>query len=386
MRRFGAIVVAISFVGAIGCDEETPRSRGGSYTPPPTKTTLVPVMAETMAASTDGKFGITFPAGSFLNDVNVTITDGVRAPHYDACVGKTYGVTVAAATADGSADLAAAFNAELTFTISEAEYTAAGGADVAIGSGDEIGDAPTMIYGTFDNVAGTYTGNTTHLSWFVLLDTVAYSACPCNVSFACDDMCACDERCVTEECLCDELPQACDEGCECDPMCCVCDETPGTCDPGCECDLSCGVSTSGYPYETCTTDFSPCGTDDAGLCAGGACFYPCDGTSCPTGFTCSDGYCMYQCEGDGDCTGNSGTDCCNLEMYVCLPAASCGGSGGDVPDGWVCIGEYYGDMECDCGCGVADVDCSGAGCETPGCTDPSCAYCWDEYGEEQACQ
>ena len=57
--------------------------------------------------------------------------------------------------------------------------------------------------------------------------------------------------------------------------------------------------------------------------------------------------------------------------------------GPDVPPaGWICNLFYYGDgFDCDCGCGVDDPDCAGAGCADASCCDDTscfpagCDYC-----------
>lgn len=67
---------------------------------------------------------------------------------------------------------------------------------------------------------------------------------------------------------------------------------------------------------------------------------------------------------------------------------STGGFGGSsTPSGWTCDPAYYGEGvvgACDCGCSVADADCSG-GCTAPGCTDSACDYCHDSTGGDIAC-
>jgi hypothetical protein len=52
----------------------------------------------------------------------------------------------------------------------------------------------------------------------------------------------------------------------------------------------------------------------------------------------------------------------------------CGGT--PPPVGWSCVGTFYGDGECDCGCTAADADCGGNGCATPDCRATACEYCW----------
>jgi len=84
-----------------------------------------------------------------------------------------------------------------------------------------------------------------------------------------------------------------------------------------------------------------------GICEGVA--TPWDGQSDPDG-------------GGGD-TGGGGDD---------GGGDSGGDTGGGVPDAWTCPQEYYGaDDGCDCGCGVADPDCSAS-------TSDVCEYCTED--------
>jgi hypothetical protein len=60
----------------------------------------------------------------------------------------------------------------------------------------------------------------------------------------------------------------------------------------------------------------------------------------------------------------------------------CGSSGGGAPTGWICDPTYYAAADgCDCGCGVADPDCTATGaCTAAGCcgaaAPAACDYCW----------
>jgi hypothetical protein len=56
-----------------------------------------------------------------------------------------------------------------------------------------------------------------------------------------------------------------------------------------------------------------------------------------------------------------------------------------APTGWNCAGFFFGALDgCDCGCGVADPDCNGAGQSAPGTGfgDATCEYCYDATGAE----
>jgi hypothetical protein len=83
----------------------------------------------------------------------------------------------------------------------------------------------------------------------------------------------------------------------------------------------------------------------------------------PGDFVCSDGTCIiaeYECDKYEDCEDASDEWPVNAACPEVLPP----------PPGWTCAPEYYGDMECDCGCGVIDSDCADA-------TVASCQYCAD---------
>ena len=58
---------------------------------------------------------------------------------------------------------------------------------------------------------------------------------------------------------------------------------------------------------------------------------------------------------------------------------SVGGSGNGSAGGGVnlCDPEDFDDGFCECGCGVADPECYGAGCSEPGCRAPACQICYD---------
>jgi hypothetical protein len=63
---------------------------------------------------------------------------------------------------------------------------------------------------------------------------------------------------------------------------------------------------------------------------------------------------------------------------------------GDVPAGWVCNPNYYGDTTCDCGCGAIDKDCASVGsdgCAEEGCYVDGCQYCYDaSTGDSMNCE
>ncbi len=55
------------------------------------------------------------------------------------------------------------------------------------------------------------------------------------------------------------------------------------------------------------------------------------------------------------------------------------------PPDWVCDADFARDGICDCGCGTADPDCSGAGCGEPGCAVPACQVCFAADGSARDC-
>lgn len=128
-----------------------------------------------------------------------------------------------------------------------------------------------------------------------------------------------------------------------------------------------------------------------------------DEWSCPAQYYNSDDGCDCGCAvPDPDCEGSAASDCqyCDdtgscavngceeinpTDNTTCVEGeggASGGGSGEDsVPEGWSCPAGYFGaDDGCDCGCGVADPDCSGSGSDV-------CEYCTGSgYCAEESCE
>ncbi|MET0387324.1 MAG: hypothetical protein ABW321_15255 [Polyangiales bacterium] len=49
---------------------------------------------------------------------------------------------------------------------------------------------------------------------------------------------------------------------------------------------------------------------------------------------------------------------------------------GPPPSAWKCAEALWADGYCDCGCGVADFDCTGQSCIEPGCIQDSCDACY----------
>ncbi|MBI1944760.1 MAG: hypothetical protein HYS27_03640 [Deltaproteobacteria bacterium] len=71
------------------------------------------------------------------------------------------------------------------------------------------------------------------------------------------------------------------------------------------------------------------------------------------------------------------TSDCDDDALACVSADPDDAAAGDVcmppPDGWICSGHFYKDIDtmCDCGCGIIDVDCAGnasaAACDENNC-------------------
>ena len=157
------------------------------------------------------------------------------------------------------------------------------------------------------------------------------------------------------------------------------------------CDCGCGID---------DPDCAGAGCAEPG-CAADGCAFCWDGaggniscTPAPDGWTCADGF--YDANDGCDCgCGVDDPDCAGAGCTEpsCL-ADGCDwcwdGAGGNIsctpaPDGWSCNDAYYGDGTCDCGCGVDDLDCAGAGCAEPGCYEPACQYCFDDGGVMITC-
>lgn len=152
-------------------------------------------------------------------------------------------------------------------------------------------------------------------------------------------------------------------------------------DDGQDCDCGCGAIDP-----DCETGCAEpgCESNDCKYCYDAEGLYA--GCPAPEGWTCSVGewndfICDCGCGvADKACeTGCVEADCSVEGCEWCHNAAHAGSS--CAHPGWVCPDSFYGDDGCDCGCGIADVDCTSGGCTTPGCTDAGCAYCWDAEGE-----
>jgi hypothetical protein len=126
------------------------------------------------------------------------------------------------------------------------------------------------------------------------------------------------------------------------------------------------------------------------------------------------GFCSVECSADSGCGAGltcsadfggrclpgvpSGASCGVLDgggAVGCTPGKSCFFSAGltgtcaDSIDGWLCSVSYHAASDgCDCGCGIDDPDCNGAGSSTPGLgsTSAGCDYCHVGLGGDVDCQ
>lgn len=108
-------------------------------------------------------------------------------------------------------------------------------------------------------------------------------------------------------------------------------------------------------------------------------------TPCTNGNTKCSGNLIQTCLNQ---TWNTGNDCGSTATCTAssATAASCVTNGPNT-SGWSCEASYFdADDGCDCGCTVADPDCNGGGCTTPGqCADAACEFCYDANGDGIAC-
>src|SRR5262245_51639630 len=58
---------------------------------------------------------------------------------------------------------------------------------------------------------------------------------------------------------------------------------------------------------------------------------------------------------------------------------------GPAPSTWKCAAALWADCHCDCGCGVADFDCTGQNCTERGCTLATCEACFTEKYSWKPC-
>jgi hypothetical protein len=148
----------------------------------------------------------------------------------------------------------------------------------------------------------------------------------------------------------------------------------------------------------CGTDDPDCGAGEGCAllgCSAGGCEVCRDAagrpTPCPGTFSCeaaryADGaHCDCGCgRADPDCGGRGcdepgcAADACDLRHDARGRAIR--------PNGWHCAPEAFGTLDgCDCGCGAIDPDCL-AGCSEPGCRAPSCDHCRAEDGSSFECR
>jgi hypothetical protein len=228
-----------------------------------------------------------------------------------------------------------------------------------------------------------------------------------------------------------------DSACTGTPRSCSSAGTSCTAVEGCRSDDRCsGSATSCYSYFGSASCESQDGCNYSGLYPNGVCGgsanscsfysaeYSCesqDGCSWSAGCAGTAAFCSTQTDygncvqqgcswGAGPCTGmvqscagiaaqgecrdqlgcswvcDDGTTSCLTPAGVCGDSAcggteDCGSCPGDCgtcppPSGWTCNDSAYNDgTSCDCGCGVVDPDCGGAGCGAEGCSASACERC-----------
>jgi hypothetical protein len=147
------------------------------------------------------------------------------------------------------------------------------------------------------------------------------------------------------------------DGCDCecgayDPDCDVAGQTVYGCDTGEICNVQGDCQASTVPGAwTCSDDYYGDGWCDCGC---GAVDVDCADATYPA--------CDYCDSSQGSC---SPSDCSAIDPVnnaVCSSVA-----------GWNCSRAFYGDGECDCGCGIVDVDCANN-------TSAVCQYCTPSDG------
>jgi hypothetical protein len=140
-----------------------------------------------------------------------------------------------------------------------------------------------------------------------------------------------------------------------------------------DCDCGCGVL---------DVDCEDATVDSCDFCFG--CATACDQITPDENWTCvADGWqCPGTLYGDGNCDcgcGATDVDCEDATVGSCDTCVGCNVSEecpGDIDEsdnavcdgGWICSLLWYGDGECDCGCGIQDPDCGDLLVE-------SCIYC-----------
>ncbi|HMI90675.1 MAG TPA: hypothetical protein VK509_04895, partial [Polyangiales bacterium] len=166
------------------------------------------------------------------------------------------------------------------------------------------------------------------------------------------------------------------------------------------CDCGCSVRDYDCLQVSCTEP--GCVADTCGACftATGA-WKPCapEPVYDPDDWTCAasdmnDAVCDCGCGiPDPTCRGAGcvGPGC---RVEGCDVRHGCGGSSTDasdscannVPAKWKCPWGKYGSNDgCDCGCGMIDPDCGGLGCEQALCSATACDVCHDKDGRPSAC-
>ena len=162
-----------------------------------------------------------------------------------------------------------------------------------------------------------------------------------------------------------------------------CDCGCGVVDPFCRADERLSCTTPGCESPVC----SFCNDANHDRTACGGTWTTAVPSTCNKSYYGLDGLCDCGCAAiDPDCAQDKGCanpGCVAEDCDVCHAAIG-GGMRACTP--WMCEPAGYGGNDgCDCGCGLEDPDCAGAGCTAPGCRDQACETCHDPYGRPGKC-
>jgi hypothetical protein len=155
----------------------------------------------------------------------------------------------------------------------------------------------------------------------------------------------------------------------------VCDCGCGIPDPGCH---GSGCSEPGCWRKACNVRHGGDGSVLNDPFPGGASSWTCPAAAWGGGDGCDCGCGAV----DPDCNNEAS---CSLALCNATACRTCHDASGrtvrcddDLKDGWKCDPQRYGTGDgCDCGCGIADPDCNGDGCNAYGCRDDACKRCTD---------
>lgn len=259
-----------------------------------------------------------------------------------------------------------------------------GGAPAVAGHGGTGGAAGLAAAGRNTGGAGTSAaggaGTTAPPGWTCEPATYGDGACNCGCGVV-DSDCP-DEKATSCE-VCDETscwPLHCDKVEADDNAHCSAPPPAWNCSPrlyrdGARCDCGCGA----LDPDCASADAAACDKCDApGSCSAQPCPGTvsaetngrCDQPPAPPGWTCPPNAYADGLECDCGC-GVADLDCRTSDFDSCVRCLTCGGHGTCVgtvapedptqcappPSGWLCSDEAWRDAICDCGCGIPDVYC-----------------------------